>query len=73
MIRQQKTIETPFTIEGHGLHTGNAVTLNIKPAPANTGIRFIRSDLKDRVELDATIDSVSANTPRNTTIGTDRR
>jgi UDP-3-O-[3-hydroxymyristoyl] N-acetylglucosamine deacetylase len=30
---------------GIGLHSGNKVTLSLKPAPADTGIRFQRSDL----------------------------
>ena len=30
---------------GIGLHSGNKVTLSLKPAPADYGIRFQRSDL----------------------------
>ncbi|UCH85299.1 MAG: UDP-3-O-acyl-N-acetylglucosamine deacetylase, partial [Candidatus Latescibacterota bacterium] len=58
-MRQQKTIGKKFTLTGHGLHTGKEVVLNFKPAPADTGIRFVRTDLNPRVEIPANASAVT--------------
>ena len=41
----QYTLKRSVSCCGVGLHAGRTVNLTIKPAPANTGIRFFRSDL----------------------------
>jgi UDP-3-O-acyl N-acetylglucosamine deacetylase len=41
----QTSIKQEVSLEGVGLHTGNKSKLTFRPAPANTGIRFFRSDL----------------------------
>tara|TARA_Y100000590_G_scaffold466847_1_gene643575 strand:- start:469 stop:1392 length:924 start_codon:yes stop_codon:yes gene_type:complete len=43
----QKTIREPIEFQGVGLHNGIKVNLCLKPAEANTGIRFKRVDVKD--------------------------
>ncbi len=70
MIRQQRTIANEFVIEGLGLHTGNTVKMRVKPAPAGTGIKFIRVDLNPAVEIPANVASIpkETSTYRNTTI-----
>jgi UDP-3-O-[3-hydroxymyristoyl] N-acetylglucosamine deacetylase/3-hydroxyacyl-[acyl-carrier-protein] dehydratase len=70
LIRQQKTISKTFSIKGRGLHTGNDVALIFKPAPPNSGIRFIRTDLDEKIDIPALITNVSndGDTYRNTTI-----
>ncbi len=45
---QQTTVEQNVTIKGIGLHSGASTTLTITPAPANSGIVFKRTDLKDK-------------------------
>lgn len=42
----QRTIERPVEVSGIGLHTGYQVTLQLRPAPAHTGVVFRRSDLQ---------------------------
>ncbi len=42
----QHTVAEPICWSGTGLHTGVAVNLSLKPAPANTGIIFKRTDLE---------------------------
>ena len=42
----QKTIASSVTISGTGLHTGEFVTLTLKPAPINYGYKFVRSDIE---------------------------
>jgi UDP-3-O-[3-hydroxymyristoyl] N-acetylglucosamine deacetylase len=41
----QHTLARPAPIEGIGLHSGLAVRGAIRPAPANAGIAFVRTDL----------------------------
>jgi len=45
MTEFQHTIKDPVTVSGVSLHTGKLVTLTFKPAPENTGINFLRTDI----------------------------
>jgi UDP-3-O-[3-hydroxymyristoyl] N-acetylglucosamine deacetylase len=45
MIRFQRTIKNTILCEGIGLHSGKAVKVQIKPAPVDSGVVFIRTDL----------------------------
>ena len=47
---------------GVGLHSGNKVTLTIKPAPINTGIVLMRTDLNPAVAIPALADMVRETT-----------
>ncbi len=58
-MRRQKTIKRPAIFEGKGIHTGRGVKVVIKSAPADTGIRFARTDLKDKPFIPADISSLS--------------
>jgi UDP-3-O-[3-hydroxymyristoyl] N-acetylglucosamine deacetylase len=51
-MRYETSIRQPVEISGVGLHHGAPVNLRITPAPAATGIVFIRTDLK-RFEIPA--------------------
>lgn len=53
----QLTLRRSISCAGIGLHSGNKVTLTLKPAAANSGIRFRRADLG--IEIPATVTSVS--------------
>jgi len=50
---KQRTIAAPVKTVGIGLHTGRKVTLQLLPAPVDTGIIFRRVDLKDSVGIPA--------------------
>src|ERR671914_3136537 len=50
----QRTLRRSISCTGIGLHSGNKVTLSLKPAPADFGIRFRRTDLGG-VEIPATV------------------
>jgi UDP-3-O-[3-hydroxymyristoyl] N-acetylglucosamine deacetylase len=50
----QRTLKRPVSCIGIGLHSGNRVNLSLKPAAADTGIRFRRTDLGDH-EVPATV------------------
>ena len=44
----QATLAGPAILAGVGIHTGEHVRLSIRPAPVNTGIVFVRTDIRDR-------------------------
>lgn len=67
MVDKQKTISTPVTVKGVGLHTGKEVTLTFQPAPENTGFVFKRIDLDGQPLIPADVDNV-VDTSRGTTI-----
>ncbi|MDR3111606.1 MAG: UDP-3-O-acyl-N-acetylglucosamine deacetylase [Elusimicrobiota bacterium] len=51
---KQTTINSEISVEGIGLHTGNKSIVVFKPAPfANHGIKFIRTDLKNKPVVEA--------------------
>src|SRR6187455_2203698 len=54
LMNSQRTLRRPVSCSGIGLHSGNKVTLSLKPAPADFGIRFQRSDLGG-LEVPATV------------------
>ncbi len=54
---KQKTLGNEIGCSGVGLHSGKQVSLLIKPAPANTGIVFRRTDLNK--EIKASYEKVS--------------
>ncbi|GAA3854614.1 UDP-3-O-acyl-N-acetylglucosamine deacetylase [Celeribacter arenosi] len=41
----QRTINKPVIFDGVGLHSGAAVRMTVGPAPANSGIVFVRADI----------------------------
>ncbi len=53
MHYRQRTLERAAACSGIGLHSGKAVTLTLKPAPVNYGIKFIRTDLQDNPSITA--------------------
>lgn len=58
MFRRQRTIGQEVTCTGRGLHTGSETQVRFKPAPVDTGVRFIRSDLPGRPEIPSNIEHV---------------
>lgn len=64
----QKTIRKKTIVQGIGIHSGNSCSLIFKPAPVNTGVYFIRSDLPGAPYLKVTSANVQA-TSYQTTIG----
>ena len=66
-MQRQQTLKKSYSFEGKGLHTGRVAKMTINPAPANTGIRFRRTDLGEDSYVDALAENVS-NTARSTTI-----
>ncbi|KZX81395.1 UDP-3-O-[3-hydroxymyristoyl] N-acetylglucosamine deacetylase [Oleiphilus sp. HI0009] len=57
MIRQ-RTLKNTIRATGVGLHSGKKVYLTLKPAPIDSGIVFIRTDLEPNVEIVARAENV---------------
>ena len=66
-MSKQRTIRRERSIKGKALHTGDVVTLTIKPAEADTGYIFRRTDLYGKPEIKPLSNQVSE-LVRNTTI-----
>lgn len=56
----QKTVRKTVEVEGVGIHSGEKTTLRFKPAPANTGVYFVRADLPGRPFLKVSASHVQA-------------
>ena len=70
MIRRtvpQKTISKQISLSGVGLHTGRHVNITFKPAPADTGLVFVRDDIDGDNLINAHIKYIS-NTDRGTNL-----
>ena len=57
MTELQRTVRRSVSCTGIGLHSGRRVKLSLRPAAADSGIRFRRADLAG-VEIPATVDNV---------------
>lgn len=66
-MAKQKTIKNEFSIVGVGLHTGEKVTLTVKPAADNHGFKFKRVDVEGQPIINADADLV-VDTSRGTTL-----
>ena len=69
MIRQ-KTLKNVIRATGVGLHTGEKIYLTLRPAAADSGIRFVRVDADPAVEIPALTEFVG-DTTLATTISKD--
>ena len=56
----QHTIAKEVSYSGIGLHSGKDVLMTLKPAEADTGIVFVRTDLPGRPEIKALPENVSS-------------
>ncbi len=63
----QTTLNSEVSYTGVGLHSGVDVHMTLQPAPANTGIVFVRSDLPGMPRIEAKAANVTS-TVRATTI-----
>src|SRR5688572_16404599 len=57
-VRFQQTLANAVSCTGVGLHSGQSVSLTLRPAPTNTGIVFINRNGKDGASLAASIKHV---------------
>ena len=64
----QRTLRKKVTVEGLGLHTGEPASITFRPAPVNTGIYVVRTDLPGSPSIPVRATHVRA-TQMATTLG----
>lgn len=67
-MEYQRTIRKEASYSGIGLHTGKKVKIIFKPAPTDSGVRFVRVDLEGNPRIVAEIGKV-IRASRETSIG----
>jgi UDP-3-O-[3-hydroxymyristoyl] N-acetylglucosamine deacetylase len=61
-MKVQRTLKQSFTLRGIGLHSGKRASLVVRPAPANHGVCFVRTDLEGRPTVGAHVRNVISTT-----------
>jgi UDP-3-O-[3-hydroxymyristoyl] N-acetylglucosamine deacetylase len=64
----QRTVKNTIKATGIGLHTGKKITLTLTPAPEETGVIFIRTDIDPHVSIKACPENVGDTTLSTTLI-----
>ncbi|MCP4613084.1 MAG: UDP-3-O-[3-hydroxymyristoyl] N-acetylglucosamine deacetylase [Planctomycetes bacterium] len=65
-MKLQKTIKSESKIHGPGLFGGEEAKLVFKPAPANSGITFVRTDVPEPVRINAVASNIAERSRRTT-------
>ncbi|PIQ90192.1 MAG: 3-hydroxyacyl-[acyl-carrier-protein] dehydratase FabZ [Candidatus Omnitrophica bacterium CG11_big_fil_rev_8_21_14_0_20_41_12] len=69
-MEKQKTIIKEVSLKGSGIHTGNKVNVTLKPAPEDSGVTFIRTDIVGSPRIKADIESlIEQRSSRRSSIG----
>jgi UDP-3-O-[3-hydroxymyristoyl] N-acetylglucosamine deacetylase len=55
---KQRTVKNTICATGVGVHSGEAVSLTLRPAPVDTGIVFCRTDLTPVIDIPARVDCI---------------
>jgi UDP-3-O-[3-hydroxymyristoyl] N-acetylglucosamine deacetylase/3-hydroxyacyl-[acyl-carrier-protein] dehydratase len=55
ITRSQRTLAGAVEFAGRGLHSGESVRVRVLPAPEDTGVEFVRTDLADSLPIPAHI------------------
>jgi len=61
-VIRQRTLKNTIRATGVGLHSGEKVYVTLRPAPVDSGITFVRTDLDERIEIPATTEFVGDTT-----------
>ena len=64
---KQKTLKDIIKISGFGIHTGVKTNVILKPAKEDTGVIFIRTDIKNKPKIKALVENVFS-TERSTNL-----
>lgn len=59
-MRLQQTLANPVSCTGIGLHSGEPVTLTLRPAPINTGVVFVNRSSANGASLAASVEHLVA-------------
>lgn len=66
-VWEQRTIVGDVEFEGVGLHTGAEVTMRLRPAPPDSGVTFVRTDMSPPVRIPLLLENRREH-PRRTAI-----
>ncbi len=68
---KQRTLKNNIVLKGVGLHTGKPITMELCPAPPNSGVLFMRTDLEGSPLVKASVETVFPpdKFPRRTSVG----
>jgi UDP-3-O-[3-hydroxymyristoyl] N-acetylglucosamine deacetylase/3-hydroxyacyl-[acyl-carrier-protein] dehydratase len=65
-LKLQKTIKSECKLNGRGMFGGKEAKVVFRPAPADTGINFIRTDVPEPVRISATASNLAERSRRTT-------
>lgn len=65
-MKLQKTIKTEGRVTGRGLFEGKEAKVVFRPAPADTGVVFVRTDLSEVVRIPAVVPNLAERSRRTT-------
>jgi len=65
-VEKQHTLKQAASCDGIGLHSGKMVEMTLLPAPQDTGIVFIRTDIAERPHIHAVASNITATTKATT-------
>ena len=71
MPRKQRTIRREKELRGIGLHEGVEAVLKVRPAPADAGVTFVRSDLPSRPRVPVRAENLTERSRRTALVGAD--
>jgi UDP-3-O-[3-hydroxymyristoyl] N-acetylglucosamine deacetylase/3-hydroxyacyl-[acyl-carrier-protein] dehydratase len=69
MPRNQRTVRKHRELRGVGLHEGVEAVLRLGPAPADSGVTFVRTDLPGRPRIPARAGNLTERDRRTTLVG----
>ncbi len=69
MPRKQRTIRREKEVRGVGLHEGVEAALRVRPAPADSGVTFVRTDLASRPRIPARLENLAERRRRTALVG----
>jgi len=64
MRKVQRTLKAPITFSGAGLFSGAQARLSVEPAPANSGLTLVRTDLPGEPRIAVTPENVTTKVRR---------
>jgi len=65
-LRPQKTINSEVKLAGRGLFGGEEARITFRPAPVDTGVVFVRTDLSEPVRIAAVVANIAQRHRRTT-------
>lgn len=69
MARKQRTIRREAEVRGVGLHEGVEAVMRVRPAPADHGVVFVRTDLPSRPRIPVTAANLTQRDRRTALVG----